>query len=68
MLPFEFKLEPLPGQSLYETYHGVFVNIQYNLSVDVPRGMMAKNLSKSVEFLVEKEVTLDNRTFKCNVY
>ena len=54
-LPFEFKLEPLPGQTLYETYHGVFVNIQYQLSVDVPRGMLAKNLVATLEFLVEKE-------------
>jgi hypothetical protein len=54
-LPFEFKLEPLPGQTLYETYHGVFVNIQYQLSVDMPRGMLAKNLAATLEFLVEKE-------------
>jgi hypothetical protein len=54
-LPFEFKLEALPGQTLYETYHGVFVNIQYQLSVDMPRGMLAKNLTASLEFLVEKE-------------
>eukprot|EP01108_Squamamoeba_japonica_P001290 TRINITY_DN1528_c0_g1_i3.p1 TRINITY_DN1528_c0_g1~~TRINITY_DN1528_c0_g1_i3.p1 ORF type:complete len:235 (+),score=47.34 TRINITY_DN1528_c0_g1_i3:172-876(+) len=54
-LPFEFKLEPLPGQSLYETYHGVFVNIQYALTADMPRGMLAKNLSANLEFIVEKE-------------
>ena len=55
-LPFEFRLEPLPGQSLYETYHGVFVNIQYTLTADMPRGMLAKNLSANLEFIVEKEV------------
>jgi len=52
-IPFEFKLEPLAGQQLYETYHGVFVNIQYNLRVECLRGMLAKNLQKQVEFIVE---------------
>jgi len=52
-LPFEFKLEPLAGQQLYETYHGVFVNIQYTLRCDCIRGMLAKNLHKSLEFIVE---------------
>lgn len=27
-IPFEFPLKAKPGQTLYETYHGVFVNIQ----------------------------------------
>jgi hypothetical protein len=27
-IPFEFPLKARPGQTLYETYHGVFVNIQ----------------------------------------
>jgi len=52
--PFEFKLEPLVGQErLFETYHGVFVNIQYNLRCECIRGMLAKNLTKSLEFIVE---------------
>jgi hypothetical protein len=55
-LPFEFPLEPLSGQQLFETYHGVFVNIQYLLRVDMPRGMLAKNLQKTVEFIVETKV------------
>jgi hypothetical protein len=52
-LPFEFPLEPLTGQQLFETYHGVFVNIQYYLRADMPRPLLAKNLQKSVEFIVE---------------
>jgi len=52
-IPFEFKLEALTGQSLYETYHGVFVNIQYLLKADMPRPLLAKNLQKSLEFIVE---------------
>jgi len=46
-------LEPLAGQQLFETYHGVFVNVQYNLRVECLRGMLAKNLQKQVEFIVE---------------
>ncbi len=52
-LPFEFTVEPLPGQKLFETYHGVFVNVQYSIAVNIPRGMMAKDLKKSCEFYVE---------------
>jgi len=54
-LPFEFKLEPLAGQTLYETYHGVYVNIQYSLQCDVFRPLLAKNLQKKLEFIVEQE-------------
>jgi hypothetical protein len=28
-LPFEFPLSALPGQTLYDSYHGVYVNISY---------------------------------------
>jgi len=52
-LPFEFKLEPMPDVSLYETYHGVFVNIQYVLTVDITRPVMYRNLQKKLEFIVE---------------
>jgi len=51
--PFEFILKPIVGCQLYETYHGVYVNVQYMLSCDLLRGMMAKNLKKSKEFIVE---------------
>jgi len=52
-LPFEFPLQPLTGQQLYETYHGVFVNIQYQLRCDMPRSLLAKNLQRIIEFIVE---------------
>jgi hypothetical protein len=32
-LPFEFMLSPLPTKSLYESYHGVFINIIYTIKV-----------------------------------
>eukprot|EP01094_Clydonella_sp_ATCC50884_P022388 TRINITY_DN5124_c0_g1_i1.p1 TRINITY_DN5124_c0_g1~~TRINITY_DN5124_c0_g1_i1.p1 ORF type:complete len:297 (-),score=88.83 TRINITY_DN5124_c0_g1_i1:288-1178(-) len=50
---FEFKLEPLKDESLFETYHGVFVNVQYVLQVDIPRSLLSKNLQKRLEFIVE---------------
>jgi len=53
-IPFEFKLESLTEQQpLYETYHGVFVNIQYLIKVDMARSLLAKNLQKTLEFIVE---------------
>eukprot|EP01122_Echinamoeba_exundans_P017667 TRINITY_DN953_c0_g1_i2.p1 TRINITY_DN953_c0_g1~~TRINITY_DN953_c0_g1_i2.p1 ORF type:complete len:298 (-),score=56.73 TRINITY_DN953_c0_g1_i2:229-1122(-) len=52
-LPFEFRLEPLAGQQLYETYHGVYVNVQYTIQADLTRPFLGKNLQKLVEFIVE---------------
>jgi len=54
--PFEFVLKPLKDQPLYDTYHGVYVNVQYMITVDMARGMMSKNLKKTKEFIVEVEV------------
>ena len=51
--PFDFKIKSLDGKPLYESYHGVYVNIQYNVHVEVQRGMLAKTLKKSQEFIVE---------------
>lgn len=56
-LPFELYLKSKEGLKLYETYHGVFVNIQYNIKVDMPRPLLAKNLTKTIEFIIENEPT-----------
>ena len=50
---FEFELQPVAGEKLHESYHGVFVNLQYVITVEVRRGMLAKNLKRSIEFIVE---------------
>ena len=50
---FEFELKPVAGEKLHESYHGVFVNLQYVITVEVRRGMLAKNLKRSIEFIVE---------------
>ena len=50
---FEIPLEPTAGEKLLESYHGVFVNLQYVITVEVRRGMLAKNLKRSIEFIIE---------------
>ncbi|XP_074104101.1 vacuolar protein sorting-associated protein 26C [Cotesia typhae] len=52
-IPFELPLKPRGSKSLYETYHGVFVNIQYVIKCDIKRSFLAKDVSKSLEFMVE---------------
>jgi hypothetical protein len=54
-IPFEFVLKANPGEELFDTYHGVYVNVQYNITANMTRGMMAKNLTKQREFVVELE-------------
>ncbi|XP_067897300.1 vacuolar protein sorting-associated protein 26C isoform X3 [Heterodontus francisci] len=51
-IPFEFPLKIKGSKVMYETYHGVFVNIQYTLRCDVRRPLLAKDLTKSCEFIV----------------
>ena len=41
---------------LHETYHGVYINIQYTLVVDVIMGALKQNMKKSIEFIVEAPV------------
>jgi len=41
------------SKKLYETYHGVFVNIMYTLKADMKRSLLNKDLQKISEFIVE---------------
>eukprot|EP00850_Spirogloea_muscicola_P019376 SM000189S04093 [mRNA] locus=s189:146699:149210:+ [translate_table: standard] len=53
---FSFRLEQQPGESglpLLETYHGAYINIQYLLSVELPRGLLQKAIKATAEFIVE---------------
>ncbi|CAN7979458.1 unnamed protein product [Ixodes pacificus] len=52
-LPFEFPLRPKGNRTLYETYHGVFINIQYLLRCEMKRSLLNKDLHKTLEFIVE---------------
>ncbi|KAM8976836.1 vacuolar protein sorting-associated protein 26C [Pelodytes ibericus] len=51
-IPFEFPLVMKGNKALYETYHGVFVNIQYTLRCDMKRSLLAKDLTKTCEFII----------------
>ncbi|KAL5019852.1 hypothetical protein ScPMuIL_002744 [Solemya velum] len=63
-IPFEFPLKPKGNKTLYETYHGVFVNIQYTLKVDMKRSLLSKDLQKQVEFLLEYKSEADTEKTK----
>jgi hypothetical protein len=57
-IPFEFIIEPIPGEKLVESYHGVYVNVQYTVSVELKRsGMFARPLTADVELLVHTPVS-----------
>jgi hypothetical protein len=45
-----------PWQPVYETYHGVYVNVCYLITVDCDRGVMKKSLHREIEFIVEVPV------------
>ena len=36
-IPFEFDLKANPGEELFDTYHGVYVNVQYNITANMTR-------------------------------
>jgi len=64
-IPFVFKLQGSGAKMLYETYHGVFINIQYFLKVEMKRGLLAKDVEKSCEFIVEYSVSNLNIIRRC---
>eukprot|EP00250_Pteridium_aquilinum_P012219 c20579_g1_i2 orf=119-1066(+) len=55
-IPFHIALDGIKGSfvgSLYDTYHGAHINIQYVLTAEISRGYMQKSLSASLELIVE---------------
>jgi len=50
---FEFPLKPFQDKTLFETYHGVYVNIQYHINCSMGRSMLNKDVKKMLEFYVE---------------
>lgn len=56
-IPFEAPLKAKPNRTLFETYHGVFVNVQYNLKCELKRSqyfnILSKDLQKINEFIIE---------------
>lgn len=52
-LPFEIPLQPrVSNRSLHETYHGLYVNIEYLLVAEMKRSLR-KDLRKETEIVVE---------------
>ncbi|CAD5112013.1 unnamed protein product [Dimorphilus gyrociliatus] len=52
-LPFEIPLKPrVANRPLYETYHGLYVNIEYMLMAEMKRSLR-KDLRKEIEIVVE---------------
>ncbi|CAB0005669.1 unnamed protein product [Nesidiocoris tenuis] len=63
-IPFEVPLVVKPNRTMYETYHGVFINIQYTLKCELKRGFMLKDMIKVAEFIVEyksKKTALESK-------
>ncbi|KAK2960484.1 Down syndrome critical region protein 3 (DSCR3) [Blattamonas nauphoetae] len=51
-IPFEFPLQTEKGVTLFETYHGIMINIRYSLAVEIQRGVFSKSLRKTVEIII----------------
>uniref|UniRef100_A0A7S3EX03 Vacuolar protein sorting-associated protein 26C n=1 Tax=Haptolina ericina TaxID=156174 RepID=A0A7S3EX03_9EUKA len=52
-LPFEFEIKQTGNEKLLESYHGVYINIQYVITAEIKKGMLSKNMKRSVEFIME---------------
>lgn len=57
-IPFEAPVKPLLNKTLYESYHGVFINIQYLLKAVIKRNFLNKDIYKTLEFIIENKVNL----------
>ncbi|XP_023238220.1 Down syndrome critical region protein 3-like [Centruroides sculpturatus] len=66
-IPFEIPLKPKPNKTLYETYHGVFISIQYMLRCEMKRSILNKDLLKTIEFIVEYKVSESKRNIVQNL-
>ncbi|XP_035233625.1 vacuolar protein sorting-associated protein 26C-like [Stegodyphus dumicola] len=66
-IPFEIPLKPRTNRTLYETYHGVFISIQYYLKCEMKRSLLNKDLQKIMEFIVEyKNQKVDSKAVPVN--
>lgn len=52
-IPFEVPLKAKLNRTLFETYHGVFINIQYTLKCELKRSFLSKGITKVLEFFTE---------------
>ena len=56
-LPFEVLMQPLAGRTLAETYHGVYLNVVYEIRVELLRTGFQRNLESVLEFVMEVPTT-----------
>lgn len=57
-IPFEIPLRTkAANKHLYETYHGVFINIQYFIKVEMKRSFLNKDVAKSIEINIVTPAT-----------
>ncbi|RWS01546.1 Down syndrome critical region protein 3-like protein [Dinothrombium tinctorium] len=54
-IAFELPLRVKNNKTLFQTYHGVFITIQYMLKCEVKRSMLNKDLQKVIEFIIENK-------------
>ncbi|KAK3876977.1 hypothetical protein Pcinc_018266 [Petrolisthes cinctipes] len=53
-IPFELPLiQRSSSKTLHETYHGAYIMIHYSLRCELKRSLLAKDVNKSQEFIVE---------------
>lgn len=53
-LAFEFGLNCIKEPKiLYETYHGIFINVNYLIKCDIRRSFLAKSVQKSQQFVIQ---------------
>ncbi|GIY54091.1 vacuolar protein sorting-associated protein 26C [Caerostris darwini] len=66
-IPFEIPLKPRTNKTLHETYHGVFISIQYYLKCEMKRSLLNKDLQKIIEFIMEyKNQKVDSKAVPVN--
>ncbi|XP_066260275.1 vacuolar protein sorting-associated protein 26C [Euwallacea similis] len=59
-IPFQIPLKAKPNRVLYETYHGVYVNISYSIRCDIKRSFLSKDLQRCQQFLVQYKANAGN--------
>ncbi|XP_065678263.1 vacuolar protein sorting-associated protein 26C isoform X1 [Hydra vulgaris] len=60
-IPFEVVLAPLKNRTLYESYHGVFIKIMYEIKCEMKRSLLNKDLQKTCDFLIEYKPKFTNQ-------
>ncbi|XP_001947258.1 Down syndrome critical region protein 3 homolog [Acyrthosiphon pisum] len=67
-IPFEAPVTPLLNKVLYESYHGVFINVQYLLKAVIKRNFLNKDIHKTLEFVVENNPCLNMQSSKVDKF